>query len=56
MASSSTNILWQEETDNVLNVQLTDSDTSVFDSDDSSLINDLPVQDAIAIEESENEG
>jgi hypothetical protein len=28
----------------------------VFDSDDSSLINDLPVQDAIAIEESENEG
>jgi uncharacterized Zn ribbon protein len=56
MASSSRNVLLSEEIDNVLNEQFTDSDNSLFDSDDDcNIVNDLPVKEATALEKTENE-
>jgi hypothetical protein len=55
MASSSRVFLSSEKVDKVLDEVLSDSESSFFDSDDSSGIDDLPVGEAIAIERTEDE-
>jgi hypothetical protein len=53
VAFDSKNVLC-EEIDNALNVQFTDSDNSLFDSDDSDVIDNILVQETVAIDETQN--
>jgi hypothetical protein len=55
MASSSGVFLSSEKVDKVLEEIPSDSESSFYDSDDSSGIDDLPVGEAIAVERTEDE-